>query len=239
LGISAIVAAYNEEQTIAEVLTILQRSPHIDEVIVVSDGSTDRTVEIARGFDTKTIALRENQGKGYAMRLGVEHARNNILFFVDGDMVHLTDAHIESLVGPVLSGACDMNNGVRHRGKILDFLHLKAHLGPVLTGIRVMHRAVFNSVPSQYVERFKIEASLNHFCKRTGFRTRNTVIFDLGHVIKETKRGVGTGLLNRWRMMREVALVIIDLYLFQSWRWLSVAERTVGEYDLFEAELID
>ena len=74
VGISAIIAAYNEEKMLAEVLGVLTRCPLIDEVIVVSDGSTDRTVEIARGFDgVTTIALRENRGKGYAMRMGVDN----------------------------------------------------------------------------------------------------------------------------------------------------------------------
>jgi glycosyltransferase involved in cell wall biosynthesis len=239
LGISAIVAAYNEERTLSQVLTALQNSPLIDEILVVSDGSTDHTVEIARSFDTKTIALRTNQGKGYAMRLGVEHAANDILFFVDGDMVSLSQAHIDALVGPVLRGQCDMNNGVRHRGRLVDFLHLKLHLGPVLTGIRAMRREVFASVPTQFMERYKIEAALNHFCKRVGYRTHNTVIHDLVHVIKEAKRGVGRGLACRLRMSVEVSVVMLDLYLFQSWRWLNVASRPAGEYDLFEAELID
>lgn len=239
MGISAIVAAYNEEETIAEVLTTLKKSPLIHEVIVVSDGSTDRTVEIARSLDVRTISLRQNKGKGYAMRLGVEHASHEILFFVDGDMVNLTEMHIESLVGPVLRGEVDMNNGVRHRGDIADFLHLRLHLGPVLTGIRVMRRAVFAALPIQFMDRFKIEAALNYFCKRGGFRQTNTVIYNLGHVIKETKRGLGPGLESRWDMSREVTLVILDLYLFQSWRWATVAERPAGEYELFEGDFID
>jgi glycosyltransferase involved in cell wall biosynthesis len=234
LGITAIVAAYNEETTIAEVLNALQQSPHIDEIVVVSDGSTDRTVEIGRSFNTKTISLRENQGKGYAMRLGVEHASNDLLFFVDGDMVNLTEEHIRSLVQPVVRGEVQMNNGVRHRGRILDFLHLILHFGPVLTGIRVMRRDVFASLPLQYLERFKIEAALNHFCARNGFRQRNTVIYNLGHVTKESKFGLGAGLGCRWAMSREVVLVLIDLYLFQSWRWAAAAERPVSDYEVYE-----
>lgn len=242
LGISAIIAAYNEEETIADVLSALSRNSLIGEIIVVSDGSTDRTVEIARSFnDVTTIALRENQGKGCAMRLGVQHATNDVLFFVDGDMLNVTDEHIEALVLPVLRNECDMNVGVRHRGPMLDFFHLKFHIGPVLSGIRVMRRKVFEAVPAQYMERFKIELALNYFCAASGFRQRNTVIYDLGHVIKEHKRGLREGLNSRWAMSREVFLLHFDLYVFHAWRWNESAEVVIsrGEYDLFEAELVD
>ena len=235
MGISAIIAAYNEEKTIAEVLSVLTKSPMIDEIIVVSDGSTDRTVEISRSFDVTTLALRENRGKGYAMRLGVDYARHDVLFFVDGDMFNLTDEHIESLVRPVVRNECDMNIGVRNRGPIRNFFHLQMKVGPVLSGIRVMRRAVWETVPLRYQERFKIEAALNFFCSRAGYRQRQTVVYDLGHLIKENKRGLGPGLTARWEMTSEVFLLHWDLYVFEMWR--SDVEQEplpVAEYDLFE-----
>jgi glycosyltransferase involved in cell wall biosynthesis len=235
LGTSAVIAAYNEEKTLGEVLTALSRNRLIDEVIVVSDGSTDGTVEVARRFpDVTTIALRENRGKGYAMRVGVDYASHDILFFVDGDMLNLTDAHIEALVQPVVDHRCDMNVGVRHRGPIRDFLHLRAHIGPVLSGIRVMRREVFDQVPPQYQERFKIEAALNCFCSRSGYRQRHTVIRNLSHVIKETKRGLADGLRSRWEMSREVVAVLIDLHVAQTWRFAPEPELEIAEYEVFE-----
>ena len=234
MGTTAIVAAYNEEKTLADVLRALTTSPLIDEVIVVSDGSTDATVEISRRFDVTTIALRENRGKGYAMRVGVEWASHDTLFFVDGDMFNVTDAHMEALVGPVVRGDCEMNVGIRHRGPVLDFLHLKMHCGPVLSGIRVMKRAVWESVPMQYMERFKIEAALNRFCARAGYRQQHTVIHNLGHVIKESKRGIVNGLRSRWEMSSEVFLLMFDLYVFETWKWSVAEEMPVAEYDLFE-----
>lgn len=235
MGISAIIAAYNEEKTIAEVLGVLTRNELIDEIIVVSDGSTDRTVEIARSFEVTTIALRENRGKGYAMRVGVDYAGHDVLFFVDGDMFNLTDEHIESLLRPVLRNQCDMNIGVRSRGPIRNFFHLQMKVGPVLSGIRVMRRRVWETVPVRYQERFKIEAALNFFCSRARYRQQQTVIYDLGHLIKESKRGLFPGLTARWEMSREVFLLHWDLYLFEMWR--SDVEHEplpVAEYDLFE-----
>lgn len=234
LGTTAVIAAFNEEKTLADVLRALKGSPLIDEVIVVSDGSTDRSVEISREFDVKTIALRENRGKGYAMRVGVDNAEYDVLFFVDGDMYNVTEEHIETLVLPVLRGECDMNIGVRHRGAVLDFLHLKMQCGPVLSGIRVMRRKVFDAVPVQFQERFKIEAALNCFCSRTGFRQRHTVIRNLSHVIKESKRGLLDGLVSRWEMSREVALVLLDLHVLGSWRYAPEMDLPIAEYDLFE-----
>jgi glycosyltransferase involved in cell wall biosynthesis len=228
------VAAFNEEKTLAAVLQALTHSPVIDEVIVVSDGSSDATVEIARAFDVKTIALKENHGKGYAMAVGVANASNDILFFCDGDMFNITETTIESLIGPVTRDECDMNIGIRDRGPALNFFHLKAHFGPVLSGIRVMRRRVFETVPVQYQAHYKIEAALNCFCARAGYRQMNTVIYDLGHITKESKRGVMDGLRSRWDMSREVFLLIFELYVFQPWRWMPEPELPVAEYDLFE-----
>ena len=232
---TAIVAAYNEEKTIAAVLRALTSSPLIDEVIVVSDGSEDGTVEIARTFDgVRTIALRENHGKGFAMAVGVANASNDTLFFCDGDMYNVTEQHIEALVSPVLRGECDMNVGVRDRGELANFFHLKLKCGPVLSGIRVMRRDVFETVPPQYQSHYKIEAALNCFCARAGYRQTETVIYGLDHVIKESKMGLTDGLQARWRMSSEVVLVLCDLYVFETWRWAEPVELPVAEYDLFE-----
>jgi glycosyltransferase involved in cell wall biosynthesis len=235
LGTSAIIAAYNEEKTLGGVLEALKQSPLIDEIIVVSDGSTDRTVEIARGLEVTTIALRQNCGKGYAMRIGVEYASHDVLFFVDGDMFNLTQQHIASLVKPVLAGTCEMNIGIRNRGPVRNFFHLQMKVGPVLSGIRVMRREVWDTVPPRYQERFKIELALNFFCSRAGFRQQQTVIHNLGHLIKESKRGLAHGLAARWEMSREVFLLHWDLYVFELWR-SDVAEPDplAAEYDLFE-----
>lgn len=234
MGTTAVVAAYNEEKTLGGVLDALTSSPLIQEIIVVSDGSTDRTVEIARSYDVKTVALRQNCGKGYAMRIGVDNATHDTIFFVDGDMSNVTQEIIESLILPVLRDETDMNIGIRNRGDLLNFFHLKMQCGPVLSGIRVMKRKVFETVPVQYQERFKIEAALNCFCSRAGMRQQHTIIYDLQHLTKESKRGLKNGLRSRWEMSREVFLLLFDLYVFETWRWAPDMELPAAEYELFE-----
>jgi len=232
---TAVIAAYNEEKTIAAVLRALTSSPLIDEVIVVSDGSDDRTVEIARTFErVRTVALRENHGKGFAMAVGVANASHDVLFFCDGDMYNVNEDHIAALLTPVLRDECDMNVGVRDRGEVANFLHLKLKCGPVLSGIRVMRREVFETVPPQYQSHYKIEAALNCFCASAGYRQQQTVIYGLDHVIKESKMGLAEGLKARWKMSSEVSLLLFDLYVFETWRWAEPVELPVAEYDLFE-----
>ncbi len=231
---TAIIAAYNEERTIADVLRALTASSLIDEVIVVSDGSNDRTVEICRSVEgVKTIALHENHGKGFAMAVGVANASNDVLFFCDGDMYNVTDEHIEALVTPVVRGECDMNIGIRDRGPFANFMHLKAKFCPVLSGIRVMRRSVFDTVPAQYQARYKIEVALNCFCANNSLKQQHTVIYNLDHVKKETKLGFWPGVYARYEMYREVYTLLFDLYVFQTWRWREV-ELPAAEYDLFE-----
>ena len=232
---TAIIAAWNEERTIADVLRALTSSPLIDEVIVVSDGSTDDTVEICRSFEgVRTIALRSNHGKGFAMAVGVANASNDILFFCDGDMYNVTEEHIAALIEPVRRDACDMNIGIRHRGAVGNFFHLKLKCGPVLSGIRVMKKKVFDTVPAQYQARYKIETALNCFCSKAGYRQRQTIIEGLDHLKKEAKLGFMPGVLARRDMYREVFLLLFDLYVFETWRWTPRTELPVAEYDLFE-----
>ena len=83
---TVIVPAFNEEEGLPVTLDKLQRV--IDdsyEVIVVDDGSTDRTPEVARQFPCRFIRHQINQGKGQALRTGIEHARGDKVIWIDAD----------------------------------------------------------------------------------------------------------------------------------------------------------
>jgi len=202
LRVAAIVPAYNEEATLIEVLSVLKATPAIDEILVVSDGSTDGTVAIARAQGLRTIHLRENQGKGRAMAIGVAHTTAPILLFVDGDIMNLTIELLDRLVQPVLSGHSDMNIGIRHRGRMADFL--QPLTGPLLSGIRCLRREIFDAVPESHREGFAIETGLNWACRQLGCRTTTTVMYNLKHLVKEKKRGLIKGSRARIRMFAAV-----------------------------------
>ncbi|MBO8173857.1 MAG: glycosyltransferase family 2 protein [Thermococcus sp.] len=108
--ISVIVPAYNEEKRIGK---ILQRIPEfIDEVIVVDDGSKDKTSEVARKFGVKVIKLEQNQGKGKAMSEGIKEASGDIIVFMDADGQHKPEEIIK-LVKPIVNGEADFVIGSR------------------------------------------------------------------------------------------------------------------------------
>jgi glycosyltransferase involved in cell wall biosynthesis len=200
--VAAIVPAYNEAETLVEVLRVLQATPLIQEILVVSDGSTDDTVEIARCQGLRTIHLRQNQGKGIAMAVGVAHTDAEILTFVDGDILNLTTEQLTSLIEPVLAGRSDMNVGVRNRGAICN--DLQRRHGPLLSGIRCLRREIFEAVPESHLEGFAIETGLNWACGELGMRITTTVLHNLKHLVKEKKRGLVRGFRARMRMYAAV-----------------------------------
>jgi glycosyltransferase involved in cell wall biosynthesis len=209
--VAAIVPAYNEEATLTEVLSVLKATPTIDEILVVSDGSTDGTVDIARSMGLRTIHLRQNQGKGRAMAIGVAHTDAEILLVVDGDILNLTGDLLARLIEPVLSGQSDMNVGIRHRGRPINAI--QEHTGPLLSGIRCLRREVFEAVPESHREGFAIETGLNWACRRLGGHITTTVMYNLKHLVKEKKRGLVKGFRARFQMFGAVfgAFMVLQL----------------------------
>ncbi len=92
--VSAIVPAFNEEKTVFNVISTLQSSSLINEVICINDGSSDRTKEILERFKNdkkvKVINLDKNKGKGNALAVGIKHSKGDILLFIDADLINLT-----------------------------------------------------------------------------------------------------------------------------------------------------
>src|SRR3989338_7720705 len=166
MRVAAIIPAFNEAETIAGVVETAMRSPLVDEVIVVSDGSTDCTAEAARQAGAQVFDLPTQSGKGSALRHGVTWTDAPIVLFLDADLRGLREEHLESLLSPVLSGSRQMNIGLRDRGKFSRFLGPRL---PLVSGERALLRTIFEMVPDEHLKGYMVEASLNFACRSHGF----------------------------------------------------------------------
>lgn len=115
--ISCIIPAYNEEERIKNVLNVVKDHPKIDEVIVINDGSTDKTKEVIESFGKfkkiKPIIFEKNKGKSFAVMTGIKRSKNNTLLFLDSDLVGLTKKNVTDLIMPVTNEEVDMTLSLR------------------------------------------------------------------------------------------------------------------------------
>jgi glycosyltransferase involved in cell wall biosynthesis len=208
--VTAVIPARDERPTIAGVIRPLLAHPAIDEVIVVDDGSTDGTAELARSLGVTVIALPENGGKASAMTRGVAAARNDIVFFCDADVIGLRPDVITRILLPVTTGDYAMFVGIR--GRRTYWANRLLHFTPILGGERALCRALWDQVPPGYKKNFQIEIALNFFAKQNGHRMGFTVVHGLRQVIKEKKRGLWPGLWQRFAMIGDILLVSWRIY---------------------------
>ena len=116
--ISIIVPVFNEESTVTAVIDRLRRIdlPAAREIIVVNDGSSDRTAAVLNGIDASggvtILHVGVNRGKGHAIRVGLSHARGTVVAIQDADL-ELDPAQIGALVAPILRGEADVVYGSR------------------------------------------------------------------------------------------------------------------------------
>ena len=145
------IPCFNEEEQLPETLADLPRAlPGVDEVewLLVDDGSTDRTVEVARAHGVDhVVRLTNHRGLAFAFQAGIDACLK-----LGADIVVNTDADnqydardIPKLIQPILEGRADMVVGDREVAKIEHFSSLKVRLQQL--GSAVVRRASGTSVP--------------------------------------------------------------------------------------------
>ncbi|MEK7546333.1 MAG: glycosyltransferase family 2 protein [Patescibacteria group bacterium] len=206
MSVSAIVPAFNEESTIGAVVKALRSARGVDEVVVVSDGSSDRTYEEASAAGARVLRLRENIGKGGAVRIGAAATKADILLLCDADLVRLEPPHVEALLAPVVEGRLAMCTGLRDRGPFLT--RVIAHL-PLLSGERALRREVLDGVPRRFLEGFRLEIALNWHCRANRLPYGSIPTLGVGQIRKMAKRGVLRGVAGYAVMIWEAAEAMI------------------------------
>jgi len=163
---SAIVCAYNEEKHLSAVLDGLLGATFVQEIIVLDDGSKDRTAEIMQAYSRfdrlRPISHTPNRGKGYAMAEGASVARGDILLFVDADLMNWDASFAIQVLQPILEGKADLVIGYPLREHdawdSADLLRIQRWL----SGERAMWRTdLLPLLPKIRPSRFGVETLIN------------------------------------------------------------------------------
>jgi glycosyltransferase involved in cell wall biosynthesis len=117
----ALVPTYNEEKNISQVINRLKRVRNV-RIVVIDDGSKDRTYEIAKMSGVKVIRHRANQGKGEAIKTGFNYVLKHnsgmkYVVLIDADMQYMPE-ELPRLVRPLKNGEADFVIGYRNWGGV-------------------------------------------------------------------------------------------------------------------------
>lgn len=204
--ISVVIAAYNEEPRIAEVLKIVEKHPLIDEVIVVNDGSSDKTSDVVRKFNIKLIENPKNMGKTLSVKNGIMAAKNDLIMLLDADLKGLDADSINQLAQPVLSGKVDWTLSLR--GNSFGFMRLMGM--DWVSGERVIPKKLLldSLIWSKPNIGFGLETLMNKSLldNRTTFQSvylPNVIITN-----KSEKIGLAKGLVAEAKMVGQIAKVM-------------------------------
>ena len=120
--VSVIIPAYNEENTVASVVKVIQKVSCVDEIIVVNDGSSDNTAQEASNAGAIVITHEVNKGKGEALYTGYKHAECDIIAFIDADIHNLTSKKVEAMIKPILNGKTEITKTkfARESGRVTE-----------------------------------------------------------------------------------------------------------------------
>ena len=133
--LSIVVPAFNEEKTVAAVVEkIVKEVPCDFEVILVNDGSSDRTPEIIDAIAARDSRIRtihqKNAGKAAALKQGFAVTRGDIVIIQDADLEY-DPSEIVHMIQPILDGKADVVYGsrflVRRAARVLYFYHFVAN----------------------------------------------------------------------------------------------------------------
>lgn len=200
---AAIIPAFNEERTISDVLKVLSASPLVDRLVVVSDGSTDNTVNKALEQEKiEVIELLENRGKGGAIKAGLDNTDASILLFLDADLIGLRAAHVEELIKPVMEGKTSMTVGIFEKGRVATDIAQK--MAPFLSGQRALRRELLENISDLDISRFGFEMALHRYVEDKDVSVELVNLPDLSHVMKEEKLGFWKGMAARGKMYWEI-----------------------------------
>jgi glycosyltransferase involved in cell wall biosynthesis len=229
--VSAVVCAYNEEKRIIGVVESLANSKYIDEVVVVDDGSKDKTSDVVRKLKIKKIKLfvkKKNEGKAKAMEDGVLKSKGKYILFFDADMVNVRSSDIRRLVLPVVNGDVDMTLSLR-KNSLFHFRLLKCDY---ISGERCLRRKFLIDFFKKYQpDRYSVESLMNKKVISDKLRILSVPV-NYYHIVKTKKEGFFRGQLNELKMFCSMASDVSILGMV--FQFLTMAKRVRVNRELMD-----
>jgi glycosyltransferase involved in cell wall biosynthesis len=190
--VTAIIPAYNEQIAIGSM--VLNTKQYVDRVIVVDDGSTDKTVEISKLAGAEVISHPTNMGKGVALKSGFNAVTDSdIIVTLDGDGQHHT-SDIPKLLKPIIDGEADIVNGSRYLNGKEKNTPIYRRVGQTVLDKATNFNARSNITDSQSGFRAFAKHTLPFFgFDQTGYGIESGMLIEAskaGLRIKEVKIGV-------------------------------------------------
>jgi glycosyltransferase involved in cell wall biosynthesis len=216
LRVTCLLPAFNEAPRIGQVLDVVTGHPLIDEVIVIDDGSTDATANIAARKGVTVVMLGQNGGKARALAAGVARARGDILVLLDSDLIGLTRHDVTRLIAPVLNGRAQTTLSLRGNApRLWRWIGLD-----YISGERVLPRAMLAAHLDRLhgMQRFGIEVFLNSLWIAAQSRKSPS---------KAAKHGLWRGILGDLGMMADILRTISAPQIIQQIRHLR-AQRLLS-----------
>jgi len=215
--VSAIIPAYNEAEHISSLLDVLCKVRAISEIIVVDDASTDDTAQIVRtlgDMDARILlaSLPANLGKGGAMASGAQASQNDLILFLDADLIHLETRHVLALIEPVQSGRSCMSLGLFKGGRLLtDWSH---RLAPYLSGQRCLRWSAFRDTPELAAARWGAEVALSLYAWQNRLPVQIVPLVGVTHIMRPEKIQLASGLASLARMWLDIGKYLFRHFAF-------------------------
>jgi glycosyltransferase involved in cell wall biosynthesis len=200
-GVSLIIPAYNEAGRVAEVVRVASASGVFAEILVVDDGSSDSTAEDAAAAGARVLKHERNLGKPQAMKTGLDATSGELVCFLDADLLSFDALHIELLVAPVRDGQCSAALAVFRGGR--GATTLAQTIAPLISGQRCLERLLLDGF-ADWNTGYGIETALNSYLKKLGIDQRLVYWDGASHRMKEEKRGLARGFLDRLKMYWQI-----------------------------------
>jgi len=223
MKLSVVTPVYNERATIEEILRRVEAVGLVDEIIIVDDGSTDGTrellQEIAPNYPIMRLILHQhNQGKGAAVRTGIQAACSELILIQDADLEY-DPRDYSALLRPIEEGVADVVYGSRFLGaprRSTMFWHMVANklltlmtnilynsiLSDMETGYKLFKSEVIKSIPLR-ARRFDFEPEVTAKLLKRRIRIFEVPIsFNPREYSEGKKIGLGDAFTAAWTLLK-------------------------------------